>query len=246
MPGPPLALPPLPSLAAAFYLWPVLCGKHNQVFHALCYSCKTIRSIYTTVCSQYSSVSGLVQLGKIFPAPSVSFSLRASQRRCSRSLLSIWTTNVLHGFSPPEDFQLTFLFLACLTFIILQFFAHNFSILPSIFLSLSPPRRPSWVAVSYYSNLDCFSEPALWMPLHCLSKWEQAFFKHYIFLLFRFIYSLCSDTHLISSLGRRTWEANFLNPYKSENVFIFHSELTETLFGYVLLGWDPSFSELRR
>ena len=148
--------------------------------------------------------------------------------------------------TPPLDFQLTFLFLALLIFIILQFPPPpNFSILPSIFLSLSPPRRPSWVVVSYYSNLDCLSEPALWMPLHCFSKWEQVFFKHYIFLLFQFIYSLCSDTHLISSLGRRTWEANFQNPYKSENVFILPSELTETLFGYVLLRWDHSFSELR-
>lgn len=84
------------------------------------------------MCSQDSSMCGLVQSGKIFSAPSVSHSPRASQRRCSRSLLSIWTTNVLHGFFPTEDFQLTFLFLALLIFIILQFFPPNFSILPSI------------------------------------------------------------------------------------------------------------------
>lgn len=183
------------------------------------------------MCSQDSSMCGLVQSGKIFSAPSVSHSPRASQRRCSRSLLSIWTTNVLHGFFPTEDFQLTFLFLALLLFIILQFFPPNFSILPSIFLSLSPPWRPSWAVVSYYSNLDCFSGPALWMLLHCFSKWEQVFFKHYIFLLLWFIYSLCSDTHLISSLGRRTWEANFLNPYKSKNFSILPSELTEHSLG---------------
>lgn len=38
---------------------------------------------------------------------------------------------------------------------------------------------------------------------------------------------------------------NFVNRYKSENLYL-PSELADTLFGYKILGWNHSSSELRR
>lgn len=66
-----------------------------------------------------------------------------------------------------------------------------------------------------------------------------------MFFFLQYLHFSLKKFFLTSSSGYPFSWVNFVNRYKSENLYL-PSELADTLFGYKILGWNHSSSELRR